>query len=552
MAGITIQRRRGTTTQHQSFTGKPGEMTIDTTKWVIVVHDGTTTGGVPMAKEAHSHSNATTGLAGFMSAADKTKLDALPLGGIYNQTIQANSSPVNQRHQVNFGSSFVVTDDAGGDRTTIDLADSGVTPGAYTKLTVNAKGRVSSGTVLSPSDLPNFTSVKITDFDAKVASVRLDQFALPMGDVNLSGYKLINVDDPTNPADAATKQYVDAVVTGLTIKEAVRAASVGNVTISGPGSTLDGVSLSPGDRVLLKNQTNKTQNGIWVFTSAGQPLQRALDADTGAEFKAGTFVLCTEGNTNADIGFVNASDGPLTIGVDEITITEFSSPLQVTAGDGVEMTGSTLSVKSANTNRIAVGPSGVDLASIAGLSAGTYNNVTVNTFGQVTAANNVSYQPLANILSSIAALGTNGVLCRTASGVSNVRVLSAGTGISINNADGVSGNPTVAQTADSVLQKVKVSKDGAAIGTRSEVNFVTGSGIALNVAENSGSNRVDVTIAATSGGQAPNDSTYITFTAEPSLTGSRRLVLGSTMTMTDGGAGGDITLNIVTDLGSVP
>src|SRR5574343_500848 len=95
--GIAIQRRRGTTAQHGSFTGKAGEVTVDTTKWVVVVHDGSTVGGFALAKENHAHSNATGSTAGFMSAADKTKLDSISGGTISYQTVQANGSAQTQR-----------------------------------------------------------------------------------------------------------------------------------------------------------------------------------------------------------------------------------------------------------------------------------------------------------------------------------------------------------------------------------------------------------------------------------------------------------------------
>jgi hypothetical protein len=108
-----------------------------------------------------------------------------------------------------------------------------------------------------------------------------------------------NLADPVNPSDAVNKSHLDAAIAtasaGLFYKTPVRVASTANVTISSPGTSIDGVTLSSGDRVLLKNQSTGSQNGIYVFNGSGSSMTRATDADTSAEVKAGIYVVVNEG-----------------------------------------------------------------------------------------------------------------------------------------------------------------------------------------------------------------------------------------------------------------
>ena len=91
------------------------------------------------------------------------------------------------------------------------MADTG-TPGTYTKVTTDAKGRVTSGTTLSASDIPTLTASKISDFDTKVRTSRLDQMAAPTASVSFNSQKLTNLADPAVNSDGANKGYVDTAV----------------------------------------------------------------------------------------------------------------------------------------------------------------------------------------------------------------------------------------------------------------------------------------------------------------------------------------------------
>ena len=175
--------------------------------------------------------------------------------------------------------------------------------------------------------------------------------------INVNNQVITNLGSPTNASDAATKQYVDNVAAGLKWKEPVKAATTSNITLSG-AQTIDGVYVSPGDRVLVKNQDTKTQNGIYVVKS--NDWERAEDADTGGELvSAAVFVM--QGDANADLGFV-CTNNEIIIGSTEITFVTFTTTGGMVAGNGIEISGSTISVKPATNGAITVNSNGVSVA----------------------------------------------------------------------------------------------------------------------------------------------------------------------------------------------
>lgn len=159
-----------------------------------------------------------------------------------------------------------------------------------------------------------------------------------------------NVATPVSANDAVNKAYADNLASGLTLKDPVRAATVGgNITLAGGApSTLDGVTLALNDRILVKDQTTANQNGIYVVqtlgTGANGTWVRATDADTSAKLKPNSYVFINSGTTNADQAYVLSTDGPITLGTTSLTFTQFSGLGQINAGNGLTKSGNTLDV----------------------------------------------------------------------------------------------------------------------------------------------------------------------------------------------------------------
>jgi hypothetical protein len=187
------------------------------------------------------------------------------------------------------------------------------------------------------------TASTISDFDNQVRSSRLDQMAAPNTDLSIAGHKLTNVGTPTAGSDAATKSYADALSAGRDWKDSARVATTANITLSGT-QTIDGVAVIAGDRVLVKNQTTGSENGIWVVAAGAWA--RAADADADVEVTGGLTIPIEEGTVNADTRWLLTTNNPITVGTTALTFTEDAGETTV-AGAGL--------TKSANTFNVGAG-----------------------------------------------------------------------------------------------------------------------------------------------------------------------------------------------------
>jgi hypothetical protein len=236
--------------------------------------------------------------------------------------------------------------------------------GTFTKLTVNGKGLVTAASTASISDL-----------------------SAPTGDVPFGGFKITGLADPVGDQDAATKIYVDQVAQGLDVKASCKAATTGNITLSG-AQTIDGVSIVAGDRVLVKSQTAQADNGIYVASNTSW--SRSADANTFAELVS-AYTFIEEGTTYADTGWVCTVNAGGTLGVTPITWSQFSGAGTYQAGTGLTLTGNTFSITNTGVTAGAYG------------SASQTLTATVNAQGQLSA---LSATAIAIANTQVSGLGT--------------------------------------------------------------------------------------------------------------------------------------------------
>jgi hypothetical protein len=206
------------------------------------------------------------------------------------------------------------------------------------------------------------------------------------GIVDVGGKRVGNAANPTQSSDLATKAYVDSLSNGLDVKASVRAATTANITLSNT-QTIDGVALSVGDRVLVKNQTTGSQNGIYVVASGSWTRAADFDNSPDVEVSPGTFFFVEEGTTQADNGYVVSNDTAITIGSTAITFSQFSGAGQITAGAGLTKSGNTLDVVG-TADRITVNTDSVDIAStyvgqssittLGTITTGTWNGTVIS------------------------------------------------------------------------------------------------------------------------------------------------------------------------------
>jgi hypothetical protein len=274
-----------------------------------------------------------------------------------------------------------------GSITNAKLVNSSVTIGSDT---VSLGGTQTDLNGITSLDVDNITvdgntvSTTDTDGDLALAPDGEGTVTVPSGYEGRTGF---GADSLVN------KTYVDNVANGLDVKESVRVAttadlsatynnSAGTLTASSNGAiSVDGVSLVLNDRVLVKDQTTQTENGIYKVTTVGSGsaafvLTRTPDANDAAELTGGVFTFVEEGTANADNGYVATHNGTPTFGTTNITFDQFSGAGQISAGNGLTKTGNTIDVVGTS-NRISVTANAVDI------SASYVGQTSITTLGTI-------------------------------------------------------------------------------------------------------------------------------------------------------------------------
>jgi len=186
---------------------------------------------------------------------------------------------------------------------------------------------------LVAADIPSIAHTKISDFDTGVRVNRLDQMA--------SATNPISGVAPTADAHLCTKAYTDGVAQGLDVKDSCKVATTSSISLSGT-QTIDGVSVSADERVLVRANSTASENGIYLCKAGSWA--RADDMASGSS-AAGAFTFIEQGSTYADVGFVcSTNKGSDTVASDSLAFTQFSGQSTVTAGDGLDKSGNELSL----------------------------------------------------------------------------------------------------------------------------------------------------------------------------------------------------------------
>lgn len=362
-------------------------------------------------------------------------------------------------------------DGTGSGNPTVNLATVGTAvTNFFGRQTTDAFGRVTSNTAATSGDI--ITALGFTPVNKAGDTMT--------GALNFGGFTATNLGAPSAGSDAATKNYVDAATSGLSWKQAVRAATTTAGTLAtsfANGSSIDGVTLVTGDRILIKNQATASENGIYTVNASGAPT-RALDMNVSAEFPNAT-VYVSQGTTFADTGWTQTGDN-ITIGTTAVTFTQFSGSGAYTAGSGLTLTGNTFSISAP----IATTLGGTGLTTI-----GSANQVLgVNTAGTgleyktVTAGTAISVSQVAGSIT----INNTGVTSAVAgAGIS----LSAGSGtVTITNTGVTSVNASTTSAALTISGGPVTTTGTLVVNAQADINalasFNAGTGIPVRTAAN--------------------------------------------------------------------
>jgi autotransporter-associated beta strand protein len=290
--------------------------------------------------------------------------------------------------------------------------------GNFTAGTITATSFSGSGASLTALSATNLSTGTVADARLSTNVVLLSGTQTLTGaktfsgGITLSAGSLTLFADPTAAMHAATKQYVDNSIMGLDTKASVKVATTANITLSAT-QTIDGVAVVAGDRVLVKNQTTGSQNGVYVVAAGAWTRATDFDGSPATETSGAAYFFVERGDTQADSGWVLTNDGSVVVGTDVLNFTQFSGAGQITAGAALSKSGNQLNVQVDNatieiaSNAIKLKALGITDAFIAASAAIADTKLaTISTAGKV--ANSATTATSAATANTIVARDANG------------------------------------------------------------------------------------------------------------------------------------------------
>ena len=314
---------------------------------------------------------------------------------------------------------------------------------------------------ITATQLAESANIELSQLLAGSNIMLLDGTRAFTGNVSMATHRLLNLPTPVADHEPATKGYVDIGLQGLITKDAVKAATTENITLSGE-QTLDGIALVAGDRALVKDQTNKAQNGIYVVSVGAWARSADFDGTPVGEVKKGSYVYVQEGG-QAGNGFTLATSDPIAIGTTELTFTQFSGAGQIQAGSALGKTGNQLYVVadektlSTSGNQVHVAAAGINGTHIAADSIGP-SHVNASAIGAGLAKNSTSGVVEVDLDGTSIEINGNGKVALKDGGIATAKMADDSVTRAKINAD-VAGSGLV----QGVSGELKVDVDGSSV-----------------------------------------------------------------------------------------
>lgn len=301
--------------------------------------------------------------------------------------------------------------------------------------------------------------------DSKVANLNLNDIKPPIADYSLAGFGLKNAKNPIDPKDLANKEYVDTLLDKATSKAPTRVVSTSNIPLAGT-QTVDGRAINIGDRVLVAGQTDARLNGIYIAQSGAWI--RSTDADTSDELSNGVALYVQDGAAFADTLWIMTSpNGPVVLGVSNIS---FGQPGMLTPGDGLYRNSNTLHV-GAKAGELIAYPDQI------GIDPTWPGQSSINTVGTVT-----SGRWQANAVD----IPYGGTGATTASGArANLQAARSGINSDITQLTGLTTPLSIPQggTGASTASDARINLGAASRGVNSDITQLTGLTTPLSITQ---------------------------------------------------------------------